>query len=603
MPTACALTIGAALLTANATSHGLTIAAHGKSAYQIVVPEGAGEAVSYAAQELQRFLGDVTGVRLPIASEERAKAGPAILLGPGDRVASTGLIDRARTLGDDGVLLKAVGDDLVLLGSNDRGQLYSVYVLLERFMGCRFLAPDCIVTPKRTVLVLPAIDYAYAPPFIYREELYAGALQWDYAARLKLNGSNMTMTAAPYADDNPERVAGIRFFPFVHSSRTLISPEEYGETHPEYFGLVGGERRIGDIGSQMCYTHPDVLRICTEKVLAWLEEHPEAASIDVSQNDAYPGSSGACECERCAAVVQEEGAQHGPIMRFVNAIAAIVAEKYPGRYVDTLAYDYTVPTPKVTKPLPNVIIRLCHQGCYLHGIDDEPLSANFRAAVDDWRAVAKNLFVWHYGVNFAHYLAPNPNLAALASDIKYYTAHGINGLMLQGNYNGGSGELSALRQYLAAQLMWDPTQDPMVIRADFCKGYYGPAKDEAWEFLSMMDDLAADPARHIGAGNWNPPDFTPPDFVARSLEVLERGRAKAGDPKIRSRIEMLMVPLWYCQLSWPEVYGVSKEQGRAILADFARAAEANNVVCLYEGPPSIDAFIARVSEAFGEGGG
>jgi len=590
MSTAIALAIGVALVAVPAAAgQGLTIARRGQSAYQIIVPNDATQAISYAAAELQRFIGEASGAKLPVVGERQAKPGPAFLIGPSERVRETGLIAEAETLTGDGVLIKTVGSDIILLGSNDRGQLYSVYVLLERFMGCRFLAPDCNVVPKRTVLTLPRIDYSHSPPFIYREQLYNDTLQWSYAARLRLNGSNMTMVLKPYPEDNPERVKGVLIFPFVHSAYALVPPDKYLATHPEYFSLVNGQRLVAGVGAQLCWTNPDVLRICTDQVMKWLEEQPGALTIDVSQNDAYPGSSGACECENCAAVVREEGSQSGPVLRFVNAIAAKVAEKYPGRYVDTLAYDYTITSPKVTKPLPNVIIRLCHYACYFHGIEGEDLSANLRAACDDWGAVAKNVWVWHYGTNFWHYLAPNPNLTSLAKDIKYYAAHGVNGLMLQGDLQGTGGEQCTYRQYLAAQLMWDPAQDPMAIRSDFCKGYYGRAKGEVWDFLALMDRWAASITRHIPTNGWNPPDVTPREVVDEAMGLLDRAYAKTDDPVIRNRVEKLMVPFWYVRLSWPDAYGVSKEDCAAILQRFKRVCEANSIGPVAEwGPPTAD---------------
>jgi len=577
----------------------LVVARNGTTQYRIVVPNNRSRAIDYAASELRALLHEVSGAELPVASECNSPRGPAFLLGPSQRAADTGLVAEAEKLGDDGVLIKTVGRDIVLLGGGDRGQLYSVYVLLERFAGCRFLAHDCTVTPKQDVLTLPYVDYSYAPPFIYREELYHDMRDWSFAARLRLNGSNLAQCLGIPLSDTGELVSGIFINPFVHSSATMIPPGTYFATHPEYFGLVNGKRHAAVIGGQLCYTNPEVLRICTDFVMDWFDKHPEVTSVDISQNDAYPGSSGACECEMCQAIVKEEGAQHGPILRFVNAIADVVAEKYPGKYVDTLAYDYTIATPKVTKPRQNVIIRLCHYGCYFHGIENEPLSADYVAAIDGWQAVVKNLFVWHYGTNFWHYLAPNPNLAALVGDIRYYAARGVNGLMVQGDIQSTGGELSDFRQYLVAQLMWDPTQDPMAIRADFCDGYYGPAKDDVMEFLASMDRLAVATRKHIPTNGWNPPDVTPPEFVAQGLAVLGRALAKAGDEVHRNRIEKLMVPLWYVQLAWPDQYGLSKEDGRVVLTRFEAAIRANGITTISEGPPNAEDFIARMEAVFG----
>ena len=585
------------LLTTSRPAQDIVLAARGESAYRIVVPRDRSAALDYAAAELQALLAKAAGVELPILTEDEAPPGPALLLGACRRAREAGLPEEARGLGEDGVLIKTLGDDVLLLGGGDRGQLYSVYELLQEYLGCRFLAPDCTVVPRPQFLTLPEIDHRYSPPFLYREELYHAAHDWAFAARLRLNGSNMQQCLGFQWNDQ-ERAKGMLIFPFVHSASALVPLDVYFEEHPEYFGLVNGQRHGALIGGQLCHSNPEVLELCTKQVLAWLAEHPEVTSVDVSQNDAYPGASGACECERCRAIIEEEGAQHGPILRFVNAIAAVVAEKYPDKFVDTLAYAYTVATPKVTKPRANVIIRLCHHACYFHGVENDPIGAEFRNAIDDWRRVAGHVFIWHYGTNFWHYLAPNPNLASLARDIAYYAAHGVDGVMLQGDLQSPGGELAELRQYLCAQLLWDPARDPMVIREEFCGGYYGPAKDEVMEFLALMDRWGEGIERHIPMNGWHPPDITPAAFVSATLEVLGRALVHAEDPVHRGRVEKLMLPLWYLQLQWPEAYGVSPAMGREALAGFLAVVEANHITTVAECGPSTEAFLASMRQKF-----
>lgn len=570
----------------------------GKSSYRIIIPDNPSTELNYAAQELQKLLLDISSVKIPIIEENLAGSGPAFLLGRTKKT-NIGLVKKAKRLGEDGVLIKTVGKNVILIGGGDRGQLYSVYVLFEHFLGCRFLAHDCTITPKKNTLTLPTINYAYTPPFIYREELYYDSSKWNFAARQRLNGSNMAQCLTIPLSAIGEKIKGILIQPFVHTVAALVPMDKYFPVHPEYFGLVKGERHAAVIGGQLCFTNPDVLKISTDQVLKWVEGNPDVTSVDVSQNDAYPGYSGACECESCQAVIKEEGAQHAPILRFVNAIADAVAEKYPCKYIDTLAYDYSVTTPKITKPRDNVIIRLCHYACYFHGIEGEALGTEYRSSIDDWRKVAKNLWVWHYGTNFWHYLAPNPNLEALARDIKFYNFHGVNGMMLQGNIQSTGGEMAEMRQYLASQLMWDPTQDPMLIRNDFCEGYYGHAAKDALDFFAHMDAFGRSIKQHIPMNGWNPPDVTPADFVSDGMVILNRAFKNAGDDVHKNRIEKLMLPLWYMQLSWPDKYGVSKDDCRTITARVKKMMKLNGITTISEGPPNANDFIARMETAYG----
>ncbi len=568
-----------------ASAQEAVVAEDGLSAYRIIVPEKATAAESYAAGELQTYLAEVSGVKLPVIGEGKAGRGPAFYIGKCEGV-DKDLRLEAAGLGADGVLIKSVGRDFVLLGKDDRGQVYASYVFLERYCGCRFLSPDCTVCPKRSKLVLPRIEYSYSPPFVYRDELYHDVSDWRFSARLKLNGANIWQCLGQAVPDTQGRFSGVLIWPFVHTAAAIVPGNVYFAKHPEYYSLVGGKRICEAISGQLCFTNPDVIEIAKAQALKWIEQTPHLTAVDISQNDAWPGRWGACECEACMAVVKEEGAQHGTILRLVNAVADAVKAKYPEKYVETIAYQYSIGAPKLTKPRDNVIIRLCHHACYFHGIGDEELSKPYRAAIEEWRKIARSVWVWHYGVNFWDYLAPNPNLNSLTDDIRYYAAHGVNGVMLQGNLQGSGSELSELRQYLTAQLLWDPTQDAMRVRSEFCQGYYGPVADDAMAFLSLMDEWGKQIQVHIPMNGWRPNEITPPEFVARGLAILDRAWGRTEDPAIRNRVEKLMVPLWHMQLSWPERYGLKLEDGAALLGRFRKAIEVNRITASSEGGPS-----------------
>lgn len=557
------------------------------SAYRIVVPDAPNPVIAYAAQELQHFLAEMSGVTLPIVPESKSGDGPAFLLGSSKRALAAVPENRLEALKPDGVYIATAGPDVVLLGQNPRGQLDSVYVLLERYLGVRFLANDCTVVPKRDVVTLPEIRYAYSPPFMYRETLYFDSFPKEIAARQRLNGP---------ASKCDETVGGkIAIFPYVHSFCQLVPPDKYYAEHPEYFGLVGGKRTNATIHGQLCLTNPSVLKIATAQVLRWIEEHPEVPIFDVSQND----GEGACECDNCMAVVREEGSQHGPILRFVNAIAEVVAQKHPGKWIETLSYAYSTKPPALTKPRDNVIIRLCHAGCYFHGFEQCGLGANLTAYLEGWSKLTSHIFIWHYATNFAHYIAPNQNLDGLARDIKYYAAHNVNGLMVQADYQGPGGELAELREYLAAQLMWDPNRDPGAIRLEFCNGYYGNAANDVLDYLALMDGAASDPNVHA-FGAWDPQNTVTPEFVAEGLRILTRARTRAETPDIDNRVAKLLLPLWYMQLTYPDRYGLAPADAAQVVRDFKAVVDANHITFVQEGAENMPGWLAGMEARYGQ---
>ena len=321
---------------ANATKEPLPLVKQGKSTYSICVSETASPSETHAAEELQKFLQEISGARLPMVSEAENPEGDLVLVGNSNLVQKLGLSIPFETLGSEGFVLRTKGNHIVIVGGRQRGTLYGVYTFLEK-LGCRWFTRDLSVIPKKSTLTLEPLNEMHKPAFEYRETSFWEAFDKDWAARNKLNGSSM---------DLDESTGGkVGYYPFVHTSYLILPPDKYFKDHPEYYALVEGKRRSE--GAQLCLTNSNVLRLTIKTVLEWIEQHPEASIYSVSQNDC----EGWCECENCRRVEQEEGGAHsGPILRFVNAVAAGVAKKHPEKLIDTLAYWYSEAPPCTSVP-------------------------------------------------------------------------------------------------------------------------------------------------------------------------------------------------------------------------------------------------------------
>jgi hypothetical protein len=173
--------------------------------------------------------------------------------------------------------------------------------------------------------------------------------------------------------------------------------------------------------------------------------------------------------------------------------------------------------------------------------------------------------------------------------------------MLQADIQSPGGELAELRQYLASQPMWDPNLDPMTIRFDFCKGYYGPAAGEALEYLDLMDRLKDTNGKHYPTNGWDPPEVATPEFVSTGLVIVNRGLSKAADQVHRSRVERLLLPLWYMQLGWPDRFGLTNDQGRELLAKFKNVVQAFSITNESEGSiGNMSRFLADMDTRYGK---
>ncbi|MEM3570195.1 MAG: DUF4838 domain-containing protein, partial [Candidatus Jordarchaeales archaeon] len=361
----------------SAVSQRIVLADEGKSPYRIIIPADAIPSEHYAAEELQKYFERISSVKLPIATDDQPMASHEILLGDNKHLRSLGLQVDLSKLGSEGFLIKTFNNHLVIVGGRPRGTLYGVYALLEEKLGVRWFTPEVEHVPSMTRVEIPFLDETQKPALEYREVFWTEMLSdADFAARHRLNGHHYRLT---------EKHGGraVVFHPFVHSLDQLI-PREICEQHPEFWPMIDGKRVSGYV--QRCLSNPELVKIAVEHVRKWLEEHPDATIIDVSQND----TGNWCQCPECKAFDESEGSPAASLIRFVNTIAESIEQDYPGVRVETLAYQYSRKPPKTLRPRRNVIIRLCSiECCFSHPLESCPSEENksFRRDIEAWQPV------------------------------------------------------------------------------------------------------------------------------------------------------------------------------------------------------------------------
>lgn len=534
----------------------------GKSQYSIVLSEAASPSERHAAGELQMFLEEISGAKLPIIEGGEA-SGRMVVLGNGEELRSLKVQIDFEGLGDEGFAIKSVGPHLVIAGGRLRGTMYGVYTLLEDVLGCRWYTSKVSHIPKNPSITLEALDITQKPDFEYREPFYFDAFDADWAARNKANSSHARLDEA--------RGGKITFYPFVHSFSHLLPPEKYLEEHPEYYALVGGERKAkGLYDWQLCLTNPDVLKISTEVVLRWIEEHPEATIYSVSQNDGF-GSN--CECEKCKAIDEEEGSPSGLMLRFANAIAEEVAKKHPEKLIDTLAYTYTEKPPKITRPHPNVRVRLAPiQICHSHPLDVCTYAKNVEALenLKGWGELSNQQYIWHYTTTFNNYLLPYPNLEEIVGDIRIYkNSSGATGFLGQGNYHGHGGLMNELQTYMIAKLLWNTEVDADAVKAEFLRGYFGKSGKPLGEFIDLMQEKVLKEDIHVF--HWDPPDaaFLSPEIMAAGERLFDEAERVADNADVLARVHHARISLQYVKLAKGNTSMVDTDfKGEDVTMDF-----------------------------------
>ncbi|MCC6490488.1 MAG: DUF4838 domain-containing protein [Candidatus Hydrogenedentes bacterium] len=526
------------------------------STYSIFVAPESPPSVRHAANELQHFLREMCGVELPLA--EQAGMGPLELWvskTEGDRLPSIpapGHYDAksaAETaLGPEGYALRVRKAQLSIHGGGPRGTLYGVYALLDDHLGCRWFTPEISRISKGDRLVIPPIeDVLPSPPLEYREPFVAEALDPDWALRNRVNGQFMELDEA--------HGGKVKYEGFVHTFESLLPPEEFFDSHPEFFSLIDGKRL--KYRSQWCNTNPELAKVVTARVLQLMREHPEATVFSVSQND----WGNYCQCPECTALAEKEGSQAAPILYLVNQVARGAREEFPDKLVDTLAYLYSRKPPKSMRPEPNVIVRLCSIECCFNHPFSECTSEQNKAFVEDlagWSRVCDRLWVWDYVTSFSHYLTPFPNLHVRAPNIRFLAEHNVRGIFEQDVYNTRDGELSGLSGYLNAKLLWNPEADPKQLMTEFCEGVYGEAAPHVLRYLDLLEGTTANLDLHSSC--WDGPDapYITDAFLAEADAAwYEAEVAVAQQPDVLQRVRIDRLPVDYAIMEHARFAGLA----------------------------------------------
>ena len=548
----------------------IILAKDGCTAFKLVVPENPSPAIAFAAKEFAAIFSQITGAGLPERTDAQPVYEREIVIGRGAHPCLREEAIDFDALGDEGYAIYACEKQLYIAGAGDRGTLYGVYSFFEDYAGCRWFTEKLSRIPQRGCLAVPFIDKQFCPVFSYRKSAFIDSDAWQFSLRNKLNSKLRPDSVAEHGYEVTYAVG------FCHTMETLV-PEELYEAHPEYFAMNEKGERIHGPHTQRCLTNPDVLAMSIEKVREGFRKDPNALIASVTQADTYPDKPNNCQCPACKAIDEAEGSPVGSFLRYVNAIAEAVEEEFPGRYIDTFAYRYTRTPPKLTHPRDNVIVRLCSiECCFSHsleacpgayasdgiGVVDTP---SFVRDIKGWAAIAPNLHIWDYVVNFVHYLAPHANIHVFKDNMQFFKAHNVIGVYPEGAPDVTGSDMAELKAYLLAKLQWDPDYDVEAGTAEFVRAYCGAGAEP---ILAYIRELNAKPEReglHMCCYEKPTRAFFTPEFMEFAEACFDKAETLAENDEVLDRIRYWRMSLRYIRL-W--LYADTFTE-TALMAEFA----------------------------------
>ena len=310
-------TRAAGILTALALGAAAAVAAEAEKVLplQIWLPAPAADATRTAVDDLARCIEAATGEAARIVEAPPVAGTRAICVRTAPEAAAAVL--PAAALGPEAFAITRLDERVTIAARAPVATANGVYAFLHKYLGVRWFFPGPLGEhiPQAAAGFMNAVRSEqtapdYEPRTWSDNANYASWRLWSQRNRLPSPATGRWQQFKDY------RLI-LRILPVA----------KYGQTHPEYYPLIDGKRRVpaADDSSaqawsqQPCYGNPDVRRTVVAHIRRYFDENPNAASFGFGLDDA----KFFCECERCRAL--DEGA---PVVRIA---ATGFGDAYRGR--------------------------------------------------------------------------------------------------------------------------------------------------------------------------------------------------------------------------------------------------------------------------------
>ena len=442
-------------------------------------------------------------------------------------------------LEDEQWVIKSFGDKVLLNGGGTRGALYAVYHFLEDFCDIHWWSDYEEYVPKASSLTLPPLDIGGRPFFRYRNIHRGTPKDNEMTAirnRLNANGAHHRFSASVGGSIDYGSPG------WAHTYANYITKEEFFEKHPEYFALIGGERRPGP-GGQLCLSNRELPAIFANKMCEYIRKDRENAARDgrpypylyeISMNDI----TNPCVCSDCKEYARNFG-YSAQLIEFLNDVSSRVTPKYPDILISTLAYYFNdTPPKKEIRAAKNIIIRLCDTSSNQALSLLHPDNATFRSYLNQWKRHTDNLFIWDYGIVYSDVSSAYPFASEfhLGDAHKLYRDNSVTGIFWEHERQYWA-DMFEYKFFLECKLMEDPNADLANLQNIFMTRYYGAAAPHIMEYRRRLDNACLQNKGYFPA--W-PVHYTSFSFI-RDLEslnsILDKAEASVkDDPLLVSRV-------------------------------------------------------------------
>jgi hypothetical protein len=524
-----------------------------------------------AALVLKEYLDKILGIsfKLKDAIGEQAKAQGIYV---GNRVLPEELLTDVKQYQPDEewLCLESVKGKIYLYGNdakNFNGTLRAVFTFLEEQLGVRWLWPGKIgtVIPRYATIRIPELHVTSSPSMKIRDAIFGYP---DYFSKNEENELKDWVAHQKFGRSIlPYEGSG-----FQHNFHKYITPEEHGESNPEYFSLVNPRNWIGAAKPtkptrtnqnhsqywQLCTSNSNVRKIIAEKIIGNDTEGLQS----ISPLDGYYY----CECEKCKSLdkYKWEDAFTIPdlsnrIFDFVKDVAEQVYAQSPKSKVGIYSYVPFVYTPDNIDKFPdNVYVALTYACCEFYnktekGFFEERVSGFNRLGA---KIVGREYWGCHYYLNL-----PWLHTKLIEENLKFLAQNGCVGLYGEAGKDWSN---NALNYYVLAKMMWNVNLKREDIITDFCRSAFGKAAEEMRNYFEFVENHIAkwfenkySKGKHKIAYAGSFPyaericdfiDMFDRNFFAEAKKLLAEARTMVDTDEHRERIEFFETGCTYSEL-------------------------------------------------------
>ncbi len=405
-----------------------------------------------AANALQKYIKNATGVTLNVITDFKDPVGPEIIVGKTNRE-DRGIVTADRDGGGrESFEISVQGDNLLIAAISERsdhdGVLFGVYAFAEEILEVEFYSDGVSVyNTVRNKNIPDGYEFKDGPGYEYRVVYWGG------------------LVSSELSTGEPIKRTGI-----MHNMHKLVG---------------FGDARSDD----PCLTDEKNLATIEKNFLKMLNSSLEA--VWVTQND----TERSCTCSNCQAVYRADGGRAATLMHLMNRLAAAAErEGYPNVEIWTYAYEYSIKPVKFQLD-PQVVVYFAPiECCSCHAYNDPTCKTNVNICkwLEGWDAVTEKIYTWDYSTNFYYSQSPMPLTKTFRENKNWFYEHGIRG-EFNNAVDSRIGEFDALKAYLLAELQWNPTMDEATYRAKimgFLNAYYGPGGKYINDYINLTEQLA-----------------------------------------------------------------------------------------------------------------